>query len=84
MSQPIDPDLPQPEHDEEGVIILPDDGRKHVFDDPKNVKLVVRIFFISCGVMLLLSSLFLFHIPGVEHFHYTNEEWHFEGWLIIL
>lgn len=31
-------------------------------DDPKNVKKVIRIFFFSCGVLLLLDLLFLTHV----------------------
>ncbi len=33
----------------------PDEKRKHVFDDPRNVRLVLRILFAACAAVLALD-----------------------------
>lgn len=42
--------------------------KQHLFDNPKNIKLVVRGFFISC-IMLLIVDLFIH-----KHGHFSFEE----------
>ncbi len=63
--------------EEEGIVLLPNDGRKHFFDDPANVRRVIRIFFVSCVVLFLFDGLFL-----IQHKHLSFEEGFFpeEGW----
>lgn len=60
-----------------GIVLLPDDGRKHVFDDPKNVRKVIRIFVVVCVVLFLLDGLFF-----ILHKHLSFQEGLFrlEGW----
>lgn len=48
-----------PEHPEDGVVYLPDDGRVRIWDKPENVKLLLRVFFISCGLFFLLDLVLL-------------------------
>jgi len=44
-------------------------------DEPANVKKVIRIFFVCCGVLALLDLIFIFHLqhkhvyfPKIENF----------------
>ncbi len=69
---------PQPWHDyDDGLVLLPDDGKKHVFDNPKNVRLAIRILFVCCGILFLLDSLFLlFH----KHLSFAEDVFPAEGW----
>jgi hypothetical protein len=65
--------------DREGIILLEDDGRKHVWDNPANVKRFIKGFFITCLLLLLLDVLFMAHLI---HKHLSFEEGVFpvEGW----
>jgi len=54
-----------PEHPEDGVIYLPDDGRVRIWDKPENVKLLLRVFFISCGLFFLLDLFLL--LPFLDY-----------------
>ena len=65
--------------DREGIILLEDDGRKHVWDNPANVKRFLKGFFITCLLLLLLDVLFMAHLI---HKHLSFEEGVFsvEGW----
>ena len=48
----------------------PTDGEKTWWlDDPQNVKLLLRIFFISCGVFILLDL--LKYIPALKIKHHV-------------
>lgn len=51
---------------EEGVVLLADSGRRHLFDNPANVKRLIRGFWVACGLLLALDLLFL---PGVGPLH---------------
>jgi hypothetical protein len=53
------------------------DGKKHVFDDPANVKRLVRIFMASCAVLFLLDVVFFFHH---KHLSFEHGEFAPEGW----
>ena len=58
-----------PNLEEEGIIDLVDDGRRHLFDDLRNVKRGIMGFFGFCLIVLLLDILFFFEhkhlsIPG--------------------
>ena len=33
----------------------PDEKRKHIFDNPRNVRLVLRILYVVCAVVFLLD-----------------------------
>ena len=73
-----DKEEPQPWHDyEDGLALLPDDGRKHLFDEPKNVRRFIVLLVITCAILFLLDLVFLF-----EHKHLSFEEGAFslEGW----
>lgn len=67
---------------EEGVVLLADDGRKHVFDNPANVRRLIRGFMVVCGLLLALDLLFL-PLLGWEHKHLSFEHGGLpmEGWL---
>jgi len=72
---PPDIDLTQP-----GIVILPDDGKPGMWDNPDNLKKLLRIFFISCGFMILLDLLFVTHLL---HKHLSFKDDHPfapEGW----
>ena len=45
---------------------LPPDEKPRWLDDSANVKKVIRWFFFSCGVMLALDLIFIFHL---QHKH---------------
>ena len=69
---------PEQWHDyEDGLVLLPDDGKKHFFDDRKNVRKFIGILFICCALLFLLDVVFLF-----EHKHLSFSEGEFpaEGW----
>ncbi len=67
----------QMEAEKKGVVLLPDDGRKHFFDDPKNVRKVIRILVAVCVVLFLFDGLFF-----ILHKHLSFQEGLFplEGW----
>ena len=44
-------------------------------DDPKNVKKVIRIFFILCGALLLLDLLFYFDVLHKHVYFPDPENW---------
>ena len=63
--------------EEEGVVLLSDDGRKHFFDDPVNVRRVIRTFIAICVVLFLLDGLFfIWH----KHLSFEEESFPVEGW----
>jgi multicomponent Na+:H+ antiporter subunit D len=41
---------------EEGVVLLADDGRKHVFDNPANVRRLIRGFMVVFGLLFHLAA----------------------------
>ena len=63
---------------EHGTEIQPrEDGRperKHVWDDPKNVQILLIVFWTACGVMLLLD-LFV-----DRYLSFKQDEFPMEGW----
>ena len=74
----------QPLHDESftssdfDIIDLPDDGQKRIWDNPENVKKLLRIFFGVCGLLLLLDLIFLFvH----KHLSFDDHMFPAEGWV---
>ena len=75
-----DKEEPQPWHDyEDGLALLPDDGRKHLFDEPKNVRRFIGLLIIVCAILFLLDLVFFFDF---KHKHLSFEEGAFslEGW----
>lgn len=50
------------------------DGRKHIWDDPKNVQKLLVVFWISCAAMLAFD-LFI-----VRHLSFSHDELPIEGW----
>ena len=58
--------------DREGIIRLEDDGKKRIWDDPANVKRLLKIFFLLCGIFFILDLIFFF-----THKHSVFA---FEGW----
>jgi len=52
-----------PEHPEDGVIYLEDDGRVRIWDKPENVKKLLKVFFIICGLFFLLDFVLML-FPG--------------------
>ena len=40
------------------------DKKRYLFDNPRNVKIVLYSLYISCGILLLLD--FIVQPPGVE------------------
>ena len=53
----------------------PPGERKHYFDHPKNVKKVLRIFFVCC---VLLFSIDLLELAG---FYFKHPHYQVEGWV---
>lgn len=53
----------------------PRDERRHVFDDPKNVRRVIWALFIVCGLLLAVDLLDLLGLGYHKHPHFP-----FEGW----
>ena len=47
------------------------DGKKYIFDDPKNVKRVLRGLFIACGIVFLadIANLIIVRMGGHELRH---------------
>jgi hypothetical protein len=78
MAEPLQPPNDN-DPDREGIILLEDDGRKHVWDNPANVKRFIKGFFITCLLLLLLDVLFMAHLI---HRHLSFDEGVFpvEGW----
>jgi hypothetical protein len=56
---------------------------EHVYwlDQPGNVKKVIRIFFICCGVLALLDLIFLFHLQH-KHVYFPKFE-NFPGFFCL-
>lgn len=73
-SEPPDIDTSQ-----EGLVLLPDDGRQHVWDKRRNVRRLLTAFFVACFLILSLDVLFLLDHP---HKHLSFKEGVFppEGW----
>lgn len=43
-------------------------GKEHVWDDPGNVKLLLRIFYVVCAVLILVDFVFHRHtVHPIEH-----------------
>ena len=51
------------------------DEKKHVFDDPRNVKRVIYTLFTVCGLLLAIDLLDVFHLGYHKHVHYAFEKW---------
>ena len=66
--------------DREGIILLEDDGRKHLWDNPANVKRFLKGFFIICVLLFLLDGLFLAHLVH-KHLSFESDTFPLEGWL---
>ena len=49
--------------------------RKHVFDDPRNVKRVIYTLFTVCGLLLAVDLLDLFGMLYHKHVHFAFERW---------
>ena len=79
-SDPMKPP-PQEEMGElgDGVVLLPDKGKIHLFDKPKNVKRVIRIFFALCIAILLLDVLFVSHVIH-KHLSFKDDKFIYENW----
>ncbi|MFP6873280.1 MAG: hypothetical protein VCA55_07185 [Verrucomicrobiales bacterium] len=65
--------------DREGIILLEDDGRKHLWDNPANVRRFLKGFFIACVLLFLLDGLFLAHLIH-KHLSFGPEAFPLEGW----
>ena len=63
----------RPDLEKEGIVDLPDNGRHHFFDDPRNVSRVIKGFIGLCVAVLLLDILFLF-----QHKHLSLPEGEFD------
>lgn len=41
----------------------PDESeKKHIFDDPRNIKRLIRVFFLVCAVLIALDLMFHRHL----------------------
>lgn len=38
------------------------DEKTHIFDNPKNVKLLLRIFYVCCGLLISIDLMFHRHV----------------------
>ena len=60
-------------------MIAADEKRKHFFDDPRNVRLVLRILFAACAVVLLLDivnfGMQLLDTGELRHAEHPWERW---------
>ncbi len=60
-------------------MIAPDEKRKHFFDDPRNVRLALRILFAACAVVLLLDivnfAMQLLDAGELRHADHPGERW---------
>ena len=61
---------------EEGVVILPDDGQSHIYDDPRNVNRVIKFFLGVCLILFLFDIVFIFHH---KHLSFGEGEFPLEG-----
>ena len=52
------------------------DDKQHVFDDPKNIKLLIRIFFVCCAILLIIDLPFIHH----RHLSFADGVMPLEGW----
>ena len=78
MADPVPPPNDN-DPDREGIILLEDDGRKHMWDNPANVRRFLKGFFISCVLLLLLDGLFLAHLIH-KHLSFEQDVFPPEGW----
>ena len=54
----------------------PDEKRKHVFDDPRNVRLVLRILYAACAALLLLDIVnFGMHLLDAGELRQAHHPW---------
>ena len=54
----------------------PDEERKHVFDDPRNVRLVLRILFAICAAVFLLDIVSLvMHLLDAGELRHAHHPW---------
>ncbi len=75
MAHDRDPAPIIPAYDsDEGIVNLPDAGKKHFFDSPANVKKFIAVFFILCGLLVLPD--FFYH----KHLSFKKGELPQEGW----
>ena len=51
------------------------DRRKHLFDDPRNVKRLIYALFVICGLLVAIDLLDVFHLGYHKHVHYGFEKW---------
>ena len=49
--------------------------KRHVFDDPRNVKRVIYALFTLCGLLLAIDLLDLFGVLYHKHVHFDFEHW---------
>ncbi len=49
------------------------DEKKHVFDDPRNVKRVIRALFTVCALLLAVDLLDVFGVLYHKHVHFDFE-----------
>ncbi|NCG26360.1 MAG: hypothetical protein GWP42_02310 [Verrucomicrobiales bacterium] len=66
--------------DLEGVVLLKDDGKKYLWDNPLNVKKFIKGFFLVCLVIFLFDFLFLFDVIH-KHLSFKEGEFLYEGWV---
>ncbi len=54
-------------------------GKRHFFDDPANVRLVLRILFVVCALVFLLDVAdFVLQLLGDADLRHAERPW--EGW----
>lgn len=65
--------------DAEGIVLLPDNGTKGLWDDPKNLKTLLRGFFIACAALLALDLIFIVHLTH-KHLSFHEGVFPAENW----
>ena len=55
------------------------DSRTYWLDDPKNVRKVILVFFVSCAICVALDFVFMFTEHG-KHLSFHHGELPMEGW----
>ena len=63
--------------DREGIIRLEADGKKRIWDDPANVKRLLKFFFLLCGIFFILDLIFFF---THKHSDFKHGVFSFDGW----
>ena len=74
---------PSPE-EQEGFVVIEDDGRRRMFDHPSNVKLVIRWFVRVCMVLALIDIAYylldsVFHVFGKDPAFHAHNYFNFDG-----